>query len=149
MQSLPTQTPTISPENDTDGIQERLKKMQMYHSSGLNGNRNYLANRAKKSIGVLVPWVTKTNVEKEGFFLQKKRSMRYSFSKRRQDVHQYSNSSDTSVIDPRMSPLRIRPGSICAATILRTITFRDAGPQPSMAPLSASRRHPEKKNGIN
>lgn len=43
---------------------------------------------------------------------------------------QYSNSSDTSEIDPRISPRHTRAGSICAAMILRTIAFSEVGPQP-------------------
>jgi hypothetical protein len=43
---------------------------------------------------------------------------------------QYSNSSETSDIDPRISPRHTRPGSICATMILRTIALSEVGPQP-------------------
>jgi hypothetical protein len=43
---------------------------------------------------------------------------------------QYSKSSDTNSMHVRVSPWRIRAGSICAAITLRMTAFREVGPQP-------------------
>lgn len=63
-------------------------------------------------------------------------------------MHQYSKSSATRAICPRMSPRRIRAGSIWAAIFFRSRAFRDVGPQPSHekpTQVSQSKEHEQKE----
>lgn len=68
--------------------------------------------------------------------MQRRQSKRYSELEFKLGI-QYSNSSDTSAIMPRMSPRRMRAGSILEAMIFLTIAFNEVGPQPKELVLEA------------
>ena len=60
---------------------------------------------------------------------------------------QYSKSSATRAMWPRISPLRIRAGSIWAAMFFRSNAFRDVGPQPITPRRSLVTRKEKQKAG--